>query len=159
MTPLTLTIDGDACTSRMLTMEDLKSLAQDDQAVDTSTWDAKRTGQGVLLDALLDAASARPSARYLTLHASRDDFHATLPLDAVRGRACIIYAVEGKPLPADRGGPFRFLIRDYAACKTDEIDDCANVKFVDRLEISASPGQDNRPRDQAEHAALHRGQA
>jgi hypothetical protein len=31
----------------------------------------------------------------------------------------------------------------------------ANVKFVDRIELTADKGFDNRPHDGAEHAALH----
>jgi hypothetical protein len=49
----------------------------------------------------------------------------------------------------------RFLIPDYAACHTDEIDECANVKFVDRIELTTEKGFDNRPHDGAAHAALH----
>ena len=55
--------------------------------------------------------------------------------------------------------PFRFLIPDFAACKTHEIDECANVKFVNRIELTRERGHDNRPHDEAEHAALHEKQA
>jgi hypothetical protein len=47
------------------------------------------------------------------------------------------------------------MIRDPAACHTDELDDCANVKFVDRIELTAGKGRDTRPEDEQEHAALH----
>ena len=60
----------------------------------------------------------KPSARYLTLHASRDDFHASIPLEAVRERAILIYRLAGDPLPASAGGPVRFFIPDFAACHT-----------------------------------------
>ena len=46
-------------------------------------------------------------------------------------------------------------IPDYAACHSAEVDECANVKFVDRLELSAQPGFDNRPHDDKAHEALH----
>ena len=39
---------------------------------------------------------------------------------------------------------------------TDEIDECANVKFVDRIELTILRGHDNRPTDEAEHQDLHR---
>lgn len=151
-----LTINGDAVGVPLkLCLDDLRGFHADDQIPDTTAWDAKRPGRGVLLSALLEAAEVQSSAEYLTLHASRDDFHASVPLANVRERACLIYEFNEAPLPVERGGPFRFLVRDYAACKTDEIDDCANVKFVDRIEISAKRGKDNRPRDEAEHAKLH----
>ena len=73
----------------------------------------------------------------------------------MRERAIVIYRLEGQPLPSSAGGPLRFYIPDFAACHTSEIDECANVKFVDRMEFTATPGQDNRPHDADEHAALH----
>src|SRR5262249_14986547 len=97
----------------------------------------------------------KPDSKYLTLHSSSDDFHASIPLEAVRGRAILIYRLEGQPLPASAGGPIRFFIPDFAACHTSEIDECANVKFVDHIELSATRGHDNRPHDAQEHAKLH----
>ena len=77
------------------------------------------------------------------------------PLDAVIDKALVIYRLDGQPLPEKAGGPVRFFIPDFAACQTHEIDECANVKFVDRLELTAEKGFDNRPHDGDEHAALH----
>ena len=76
-------------------------------------------------------------------------------LHPVRERAILIYKLDGKALPTSAGGPIRFFIPDFAACHTSEIDECANVKFVDRIEFSAAPGRDNRPHDEKEHAELH----
>jgi DMSO/TMAO reductase YedYZ molybdopterin-dependent catalytic subunit len=95
----------------------------------------------------------------LTLHASKDDFHASSPLAAVRDRAILIYRLDGRPLPETAGGPVRFFIPDFTACHTSEIDECANVKFVNRLEFSTGPGRDNRPHDEKEHAELHEREA
>jgi hypothetical protein len=44
---------------------------------------------------------------------------------------------------------------DYAACHTHEIDECANVKFEDRIELTAARSHNNRPHDGVEHEALH----
>ena len=57
------------------------------------------------------------------------------------------------------GGPIRFLIRDPAACHTGELDDCANVKFVDRIELTVAKGRDTRAEDDAEDDKLHRRQS
>jgi len=73
----------------------------------------------------------------------------------VRDRGLLIYRLAGDPLPAKDGGPIRFLIPDFAACHTTEVDECANVKFVDRIELSRERGRDNRPQQAAEHEALH----
>ncbi len=68
----------------------------------------------------------------------------------------MIYALDGEPLPAKAGGPLRFFIPDFAACHSADVDECANVKFVDHIELTAARGRDNRPTDEAEHAELHR---
>ncbi|MGD9720471.1 MAG: molybdopterin-dependent oxidoreductase [Pirellulales bacterium] len=150
-----LTIDGEVDAPTTFTFDDLARLDATYQVLDVSRIDAKRQGDAVTLTGLLARVRPKPSARYLTLHSSSDDFHASIPLDAVRERAIVIYRLHGQPLPTSAGGPVRFFIPDFAACHTSEIDECANVKFVDRMEFSPAPGRDNRPHDADEHAALH----
>ncbi len=150
-----LTVDGDVASPQTFTFEQLAALPAEQQILDVSQIDPQRQGGAVALAGLLARVQPRPSARYLTLHASLDDFHASIPLDAVRERALLIYRLAGEPLPQKAGGPIRFYIQDFAACHTSEIDECANVKFVDRIEFSSAPGQDNRPHDARQHADLH----
>ena len=159
MTDLRLIVDGEVEQPAVLSYADLAALDREYQISDVSRLDPKRKGEAVRLAGLLTRVRPKPSARYLTLHASRDDFHASIPLDAVRERAILIYRLDGRPLDESAGGPLRFYIPDFAACHTSEIDECANVKFVDRLEFSAEPGLDNRPHDAQEHAALHEKEA
>jgi DMSO/TMAO reductase YedYZ molybdopterin-dependent catalytic subunit len=154
----TLTLDGDVASPATLSFADLAALEASFQVVDVSRLDPKRRGDAVRLAGLLERVKPKPSARYLTLHASKDDFHASIPLDAVRASAILIYRLDGQPLPESAGGPIRFFIPDFAACHTAEIDECANVKFVDRIELTAEKGFDNRPHDGAEHEELHRQQ-
>ncbi len=155
MKPQLLQIDGEVECGVTLSFDDLAALADEFQVRDVGRIDPKRKGDAVKLAGLLDQVRPKPSARYLTLHSSTDDFHASIPLDAVRERAILIYRLEGQPLPISAGGPIRFFIPDFAACHTSEIDECANVKFVDRIEFSTVPGHDNRPHDEKEHAELH----
>jgi DMSO/TMAO reductase YedYZ molybdopterin-dependent catalytic subunit len=159
MSEPTLTLDGEVERPAVLSYAALAALAAEYQVADVSRLDPKRAGDAVQLAGLLAQVRPKPSARYLTLHASKDDFHASIPLDAVRDRAVLIYRLDGRPLGESAGGPLRFFIPDFAACHTSEIDECANVKFVDRLEFSAEPGLDNRPHDAAEHEALHEKEA
>jgi len=159
MTKPLLTIDGDVELPLSLSFADLAAFPADQQIIDVSRIDPKRQGDAVTLAGLLARVKPRPAAKYLTLHASTDDFHASIPLDAVRERAFLIYRVNGQPLSQKAGGPLRFYIPDFAACHTSEIDECANVKFVDRMEFSATPGEDNRPHDAQEHAELHEREA
>ncbi|HEX5444446.1 MAG TPA: molybdopterin-dependent oxidoreductase [Pirellulales bacterium] len=154
-----ITIDGEVDYPLKLSFDDLSRIEPAQQVIDVSRLDAKRSGDAVRLTALLQMAGVKPTAQYLTLHASADDFHASIPLAAVRDAAVLIYRLNGQPLPAKSGGPVRFFIPDFAACHTAEIDECANVKFVDRIELSAQRGRDNRPSEEEEHARLHQRQA
>lgn len=151
-----LQISGDVERPQQLSATDLAAIDAEFQIPDVSTLDPKRHGQAVKLAGLLSVVGVRPSAAFLTLHSSADDFHASIPLDAVRDRAVLIYALDGEPLPAKAGGPLRFFIPDFAACQSADVDECANVKFVDHIEFTAVRGRDNRPTDEAEHAELHR---
>jgi DMSO/TMAO reductase YedYZ molybdopterin-dependent catalytic subunit len=155
LTP-TLLIEGDVELPASLTFDDLSKLSESSQVRDVSRLDSKRQGDAVKFSALLELVRPRAGVRYLTLHASNDDFHASIPLDSVRDRAILIYRLNGQPLPQSAGGPLRFYIPDFAACRTAEIDECANVKFVDRIELSAERGHDNRLQDEKQHAAIHK---
>jgi hypothetical protein len=155
---IVLRIDGDVQNPVELTFADLSAIDPAEQLVDVSRFDPKRKGDAVKLTGLLKLAGAKPSACYLGLHSSTDDFHASIPLDPVRDSAFLIYRLDGKPLDIKAGGPVRFFIPDHATCHTDEIDECANVKFVDHIELTAAKGFDNRPEDEQEHAQLHRSQ-
>jgi DMSO/TMAO reductase YedYZ molybdopterin-dependent catalytic subunit len=140
-----------------LAFEDLARFPAQLQVADVSRFQPKRQGDGVTLEAILHQARPRPEANYLTLHADRDDFHVSIPLEAVRGEAIVVYKLGDRRLGPDQGGPIRFLIRDPAACHTDELDDCANVKYLSRIELSFRRGRDTRPTTEAEHARLHGG--
>src|SRR5262245_13191331 len=157
MSQVLLRIDGEVSQPLELTYSDLAAVPAADQVADVGRFHPKRQGDAVTLEALLARARPGPCATYLTLHATTDDFHASVPLAEVRGEGLVVYRLAGGPLPVKNGGPIRFLIRNPAACHTDELDDCANVKFVDRIELSAGKGRDNRPHDDAAHEKLHHG--
>jgi DMSO/TMAO reductase YedYZ molybdopterin-dependent catalytic subunit len=154
-----VTIDGEVERPLALTFADLAAFDPEHQVPNVSRLDPKRAGDAVRLAALLQRAGVKPGAKFLTLHSSTDDFHASIPLDAVRDRAVLIYRLAGGELPVKSGGPLRFFIPDFAACRTQEVDECANVKFVDRIELSRERGRDNRPSEEEEHARLHRRQS
>jgi DMSO/TMAO reductase YedYZ molybdopterin-dependent catalytic subunit len=153
--PVLLRIDGAVERPLGLTFEDLCGLPPEDQVGDVSRFHPGRRGDGVTLEALLRRAQPRPEANYLTLHAGRDDFHVSIPLGAVRAEAVVVYRLGDDRLGAEQGGPIRFLIKDPAACHTDELDDCANVKYLDRIELTVRRGRDTRPADDEAHAKLH----
>lgn len=150
-----LRIDGAVLDPRDFRFEDLRALPAADQEPDVSRFHPKRRGDGVAFRALLELVRPEPEANYVTLHATRDDFHVSIPLGPLLSQGVVVYALKGRPLDAEHHGPFRFLVKDPTACHTGELDDCANVKYLDRIELSTRKGRDTRPKTEAEHAALH----
>ena len=150
-----LRIDGLVALAVELSRDELERLPELAQVPDVSRFEAKKQGDAVTLEAVLDLAGPSPEANYMTLHATRDNFHVSIPLEAVKLQGLVIYKVGTESLTVKQGGPFRFLIRDFAACHSAELDDCANVKFLDRIELTQRKGMDTRPTTDAEHEALH----
>jgi DMSO/TMAO reductase YedYZ molybdopterin-dependent catalytic subunit len=154
-----LAVDGAVENRLGLSFDDLAALPAEDQIPDVAPYHPGRSGHGVDLRALLRLAVPRPEARFLTLHADRDDFHVSIPLEAIRDRGMVVYRRGDGPLDPTAGGPIRFLVRDPATCHSAELDDCANVKYLSRIELTTGRGRDTRPEDDASHAALHERQA
>ncbi len=158
MSNILLKITGLVEREMSLTFDDLSGVDAEQQIADMSEIDPKRKGGAVRLAGLLVLVGVKAEAAYLGLHASKDDFHASVPLESVRERGLVIYRVDDGPLDEAAGGPVRFYIPDFAACHTAEVDECANVKFVDWIELTAEKGFDNRPHDGKEHEAQHEGE-
>jgi DMSO/TMAO reductase YedYZ molybdopterin-dependent catalytic subunit len=154
-----LRVDGAVENAVDLGFDDFERMPAEARVSDVSRFHPKRQGDGVALDAVLALVRPQPDANYLTLHADRDDFHVSVPLQAVRGEGVIVYKLGGGSLASEHGGPIRFLIRDPDACHTSELDDCANVKYLSRIELTVKRGRDTRPADEAAHAALHQAQS
>jgi DMSO/TMAO reductase YedYZ molybdopterin-dependent catalytic subunit len=151
----TLRVDGAVDHPLSLTYADLLAFPDDMQIRDVSQLVPGRRGGAVRLQGILKQARPWPDATHLTLHASRDDFHVSVPLSAVEDTGIVLYQEGGGPVPPARGGPIRFLIPESAMCHTHDLDDCANVKYLDRMELTVGRGRDTRPADEAAHAALH----
>ena len=150
-----LTVEGALESPLALTFDALRAFPESQQIRDVSQSQLGRRGAGVTLDAILTLAKPRPEARYLTLHASLDDFYVSIPLVPTQTLGIVIYGIDGAPLPTTEGGPLRFLLRDPAACHTAELDDCANIKHLDRIELTTHRGRDTRPNTPDDHPALH----
>lgn len=124
------------------------------QVDDVSTLAPGREGAAVRFTSVLEAASAQADAEFLTLEAE-GGFAASVPLAAVVDQALLLYALDGEPLPHDKGGPVRFLIPDPAACGTEDVDTCVNVKWLNAISLSTERGRDERPTTPQAHEALH----
>lgn len=147
-----LIVDGAVLAPLELGFDDLAALPE--QVEDVSAFVAGRDGGGVRLSAVLRRAGLKPDATHVTCESSDGKFRASVPLSAVR-EAIVAYRMGEDSLPESRGGPIRFFIPDAAACAADEIDQCANVKFLGRLHVSKGAGSDTRPTTPDEHAKLH----
>jgi DMSO/TMAO reductase YedYZ molybdopterin-dependent catalytic subunit len=154
-TPNKLQVGGDVQRPVVLDYEDFHTFDARYQVPDVSQLHPDRPGRAVRLAGLLELVGPNDDVRYISLHSSKDDFHASVPLTPIRETAVLIYGLNDAPLSEEAGGPFRFFIPNHAACHTHDIDECANVKFVDRIELTAEKGRDNRPEDERSHAALH----
>jgi DMSO/TMAO reductase YedYZ molybdopterin-dependent catalytic subunit len=121
-------------------------LAAPHQVADVGRAVRGRAGRAVTLQGLLERAPPLASARWLNVVSSDPAFAVSVPLTELAG-ALVVYAEpDGRALA--QGGPFRLLVPGHP-------DECVNVKGVVRLELADRPGRDTRPRDDAEHAALH----
>src|SRR5687767_9862387 len=103
-----LKLTGEVSNPCELSYADLVAAPAEDLILDVSRVDPKRQGDAITLEGLLRMADAKPIAKYLGLHAATDNFHASIPLDPIRGRAFLIFRLDGQPLTSKQGGPFRF---------------------------------------------------
>lgn len=117
---------------RTFTQADLQARSD---VVELSVEECGRSVRGVRLDSLLGRID-QPDAAELILSSSSDGFSARLPLVAASEVGLIWFANADGPLTEKQGGPFRFFIPGAAECKTAVLDTCANVKFVDRIEVT-----------------------
>ena len=132
-----LRVEGRVNRTVDLSRADLAALPEMAQIPDVSTLNPARRGTGVDLAAVIDRAGPAADATRVILHADRDGFLVALPLAAMLVRAVVIYARDGGPVPDRDGGPFRVMIREAADCASgEELDDCANVKYLSRIQLT-----------------------
>jgi len=128
-----LRIEGEIPAPVELRFEDLAALPG--QIADVSTLAPGREGGAVRFDALLAKVGVGDRATHVTLESTDGTFSQAAPLAALRS-AVLVYRLGDAPLPADRGGPVRFLIPDLEECAAAGVDRCTNVKALGRVRIS-----------------------
>ena len=94
--------------------EEFLALPAQDFTVDIScvtTWTKLDTRwRGISVDTLFEHVELDPSARF-AIASSHGGYTTNLPLpDLVNGQAFVAYEHDGKPLPADHGGPARLVV-------------------------------------------------
>jgi 2-dehydropantoate 2-reductase len=143
MSQATITIEGAVRDGRSFTRETLAALPLEGRISDVSSVEPRRQGEAVRLGYLLEEAQPDDAVTHVTLH-SADGFSASIPLADVRESGLIIFQLDGQEVPDTAGGPFRFLIPNAAECRTAELDACANVKSLSRIELTVGKGTDTR---------------
>jgi hypothetical protein len=127
------------------------------QVTDVATLIPGREGGGVPLRAILDEIGPLGDVHYMTLQTDDASYSASIPLAAVAEQGLIVYRIGDVPIPEGRGGPVRFFIVDVESCAlgAGEVDCCANVKFLHRIDFSTDRGPDSRPVTEQQHERLH----
>jgi 2-dehydropantoate 2-reductase len=148
MNETTLTIEGAVHKPKWFSREELAALSAEGRVADISTIEPRRQGEAIRLSCLLEESRPDDTATHVTLQ-SADGFSASIPLADVRDTGLIIFQLDGQCLPESAGGPFRFLIPNAAECRTAELDACANVKGLARIELTAGKGVDTRYGDKS----------
>lgn len=141
MDDLRIHLEYDACAG----------LPAEAQVLDVSALVPGRAGRAVRLAALVERAGGAGGRRFVHLASADPAFAVSLSVDEARG-ALVVYALGDGPLPESKGGPFRFLVPGHA-------DECVHVKQLASIELADRPGRDTRPKDDAEHAKLHKKKA
>lgn len=139
-----LTMDGEVQRPQEFSFEQLAGIEDRYQEVDMTRYGMKFPSDAVQLQGLLELVGVNSSAKFLNVHSSTDNFHACIALEPIRDTALLVYRLNGEPLEQKAGGPVRFFIPEHVPCKTGEYDACANVKFVDRIELLAERVVDSR---------------
>ena len=127
-----LRVEGAVRATRAFGFADLAALP--DQSPDVGTLVADREGGAVPFRTLLDEVGVSPAATRVVLESLDGRFSQEAPLASLQS-AVLVYRLSDDPLPADLGGPVRFLIPDVEECGVG-VDRCTNVKALGLVRIS-----------------------
>ncbi len=111
---------------RILGRKELADLP--DSIPDVSTLFPKRAGAGARIEALWTSHEL-PAGGHAVVCAADGFTSEPVPLDALR-QGVLLHTLDGEPLPAGKGGPFRLLIPEHVENAPSA---CANVKGVVRI--------------------------
>jgi 2-dehydropantoate 2-reductase len=132
----------------VLDRETLAAFPASAQVPDVGALVPGRAGRGVRLSAIVARAAPESNVRFVNIQSADPKFAVSVPIGEVLEHGIVVYELDGAPLAAEKGGPFRLLVCGHA-------DECVNVKQLARLEFTPAAGRDTRPADDAAHRALH----
>jgi 2-dehydropantoate 2-reductase len=136
--PDVLRIDGAVLQPVTLDRAALAALPAEHHVSDLSALLPGVKGKGIKVKGLLEVPALEVDADHATFHSQDGQFAASLTLAQASEHGVLVYEMDGAPLPASKGGPFRLLTPGLG-------DLCANVKGVVRIEVTRGPGKDTRP--------------
>ncbi|HEX2056235.1 MAG TPA: 2-dehydropantoate 2-reductase [Nitrospiraceae bacterium] len=136
--PDVMHIDGDVVRPITFNRMNLLQLPSEHQVQDIGTMIPGMTGRAVRVKGLLEIPALGVNADHVTFHSMDGKYAATLTLEQAREYGFLLYEINGAPVPARLGGPYRLFTPGMG-------DLCANVKAVGRIEVRAGSGNDTRP--------------
>jgi hypothetical protein len=95
-------------------------------------------GAAVPVASVVERFPIDPSATHCSVVSRDSSYSASIPVDELLSGGWLAYALDGKPLPAEKGGPFRLTVRQGTTL-------CWNVKDVGELRFTAGKEPDSIP--------------
>jgi 2-dehydropantoate 2-reductase len=135
--PDVMRIEGDVVCPITFSRMNLFQLPQEHQVGDIGTVMPGMAGRAVRVKGLLEIPALGVDADHVTFHSIDGQYAATLTLEQARDYGLLLYEINGGPVPAGMGGPYRLFTPGMG-------DLCANVKAVGRIEVRAGKGKDTR---------------
>lgn len=121
------------------TWQGLAGVGEALQIPDVSQIVPGRQGAGIRFRTFLEQQKPDDATIHkISLQSSQDQFEKSIEWELIPEEAVLLYQLEDKPLPVEKGGPFRLLVPGTVLCGKAELDNCVNVKFLDRIEIEIS---------------------
>jgi len=136
--PGTLRIEGAVVQPVTLDLEALCKLPVEHQVLDLGTIMPNVKGKAIRVKGILEVPALAIGADHVTFHSQDGQFAASLTVKQAMEYGVLVYELDGQPMPASKGGPFRLVAPGLG-------DLCANVKGVARIELTKGPGKDTRP--------------
>ncbi|TWT62170.1 molybdopterin-dependent oxidoreductase [Rubinisphaera italica] len=106
------------------------------QVPDISKFIPGRPGRGLKFRSLLE--SLKPEGvdiELISLKASHDQFEKSIQWQLIPVGAVLVYEIHGEEIPLEKGGPFRLYVPGTVVCGQAELDNCVNIKHLDRIDV------------------------
>ncbi|HBN78081.1 MAG TPA: hypothetical protein DD473_20180 [Planctomycetaceae bacterium] len=122
--------------SKTLDHDQLAQLPADFHISDISKMISGRQGSGLKFRSLLE--SLKPEGvniELISLKASHDQFEKSIQWQLIPVGAVLVYEIHGEEIPLEKGGPFRLYVPGTVVCGQAELDNCVNIKHLDRIDV------------------------